>query len=248
MNSTFKNTFFLIIAVFIFLLLIKIFDISYPLTITNFNKSAELSIVGEGKIDVVPDKALVNVGITVQNVSAVGEAQKSINETNNKLIQAMKKLGIQSADIKTSNYSINPDYSSQPQPLMKQTINGYSGNASITITVRNTALVPQVLEAATKAGANEIQGVSYSIDDPNRYREEARNKAIANAKEQAQKLSETLGIKLGKITNIVESSPGGSYPVYKTADVVRESVGSAPNVEPGTETITSTVTLYFEKK
>ncbi len=246
MYFSFKNTLSIVVALFVFLLLVKSFDISYPLTITNYNKSSELSVVGEGKIDVVPDKALINVGITVQNASTAEEAQKSINQTNNKLIQAMKSLGVNAGDIKTSNYSINPTYSSRPEAT--QTISGYSGNATITITLKNAALVPQALEAATKAGANEIQGVSFSIDDPNKYREEARNKAISNAKDQAEKLAKTLGIRLGKVTNIIESSPGEPNPIFKTADVMSAPSGGAPIVEPGTQTITSIVTLYFEKK
>lgn len=249
MNENVKTTFLIVVIIFVFLFLIKVFDVSYPLTVTNMNKSAELSVVGEGKVDVVPDKALVNVGVTVQNITTVQEAQNSINETNNKLVQAMKKLGVKTGDIKTSNYSIYPNYSNQPLIETRTTISGYNGNASISITVRKTTLVPQVLSAATEAGANEVQGVSYTVDDPNKAREEARNKAIDNAKEQAQKLAKTLGIRLGKITNIVESTPGDVYPVYKSMGLgSAEGVGGVPDVQPGTQTITSTVTLYFEKK
>lgn len=244
MNSVVKNTLLACVIVFIFLFLIKVLDVSYPLTITNTNRSSELSVVGEGKTDAVPDKAVVNVGITVQDVSTVAEAQRIINETNNKLIQAMKKLRIPASDIKTSNYSINPSYSGEPN----QGINGYNGNASTTITVKNTALVSQVLVAATDAGANEVHGVSYSIEDPNKYREEARNKAIENAKEQAEKLAKTLGIKLGKITNIVEASPDNVYPLYRAAESAAVGIGGTADIQPGTQTITSTVTLYFEKK
>ena len=81
MNEVVKNTLLACVIVFVFLFLIKFLDVSYPLTITNMSKSAELSVVGEGKIDVVPDKAVVNVGITVQDVANVAEAQKMINET-----------------------------------------------------------------------------------------------------------------------------------------------------------------------
>ncbi len=245
MNNIVKNTLLACATIFIFLWLIKVLDISYPLTVTNLTKSAELSVVGEGKVEVVPDKAEINLGITVQNAASVTEAQQAINEVNNKLISAMKGLGIKAADIKTSNYSINPNYSDQLRSA--QTISGYNGDASITVSVRNTALVSRALEAATQAGANEVRGVSYTVEDPNKYREEARNKAITNAKEQAAKLAKTLGIRLGKVTNIVESPSSGAYPLYRSAEA-QVGVGGAPDIEPGTQTITSTVTLYFQKK
>jgi uncharacterized protein YggE len=225
----------------VFFWLIKVLDISYPLTITTMTKAADLSVVGEGKVDVVPDKAQINLGITVQNATSVAEAQQAINEVNNKIVQAMKNLGVKAADIKTSNYSITPNYSSGFQTT--RVISGYNGDATVTITARNPSLVSQVLEAATAAGANEVQGVSYSVEDPNKYREEARNKAIVNAKEQAAKLAKTLGIRLGRVTNIVESSPSNVYPLRAAAGVGGESAV----IEPGTQTITSTVTLYFQK-
>ncbi len=232
---------------FLFLLVVNFFDISYPLRIINVNQSSELSVVGEGKIDVIPDKAFVNLGITVNNVSSVDEAQKQINETNNKLIQAMKGVGIPAGDIKTSNYSITPNYSNTPSDTEK--INGYSGNANIAVTVKNTALISKVLEAATKAGANEIQGISYEVEDPSRYREQARSKAIENAKEQAKKLANSLGIRLGKITNIIESSPDQPYPIVRPLGLRQGlKADGGPQIEPGTQTITSTVTLFFEKK
>lgn len=89
-------------------------------------------------------------------------------------------------------------------------------------------------------------GVNFAVDEPQKYREKAREEAIANAKIQAEKLAKTLGIKLGKITNIVESSPQAPISYIKTlrSDVAQ----AAPVIEPGTETVTSVVTLYFEKK
>ena len=93
-------------------------------------------------------------------------------------------------------------------------------------------------------------GTNYSIDKPENYQEQARSKAITNAKEQAQKLASQLGIRLGKVTNIVESTiDNGPRPMLYKAEAM--SLGGkaapAPDLQPGTQTITSTVTLYFEK-
>lgn len=238
----------ILITVFTLLVLyfIKLFDISYPMTIVTTTRSSELSVVGEGKIDVIPDVAYVDAGVTISNLSTVADVQKNMDEVNNKIIQAMQGLGIKKEDIRTSNYSINPNYSYENN---QNNISGYNGNASITVKVRTVSLVTKVIEEVTKAGANQVQGARFDIDKPENYREKARDKAIQNAKDQAQKLAQTLGLRLGKIVNIVESSPNQgpiAYPMMEAK--IGMGGGGGAQVEPGTQTITSLVTLYFERK
>lgn len=226
---------------------VSILRISVPISVTTSNKSTELSVVGEGKVEVVPDSAKVDVGISVQKAATVEAAQSEMNKTNNAIIEAMKNLGIEKKNIQTSNYSIYPsyDYSSG-----SEVANGYSGNVTVSIKTENIELVSQVIEAATKAGANQVQGTSFQVSSPEKYREEARNKAIKNAKEQAQKLADTLGIKLGKVVNVVENnqSSGGPVPMYAFSEARGLGGGGGPDIQPGSQEITSVVTLYFEKK
>ncbi len=234
----------LFILSLVFLWLIKFFDISYPISVTTRTVSGELSVVGEGKVDVVPDMANVQAGITADG-KTVQEVEGKVNEINNKIVSALEKLGIDKKDIKTTNYSINPNYRFTPDG--RNNISGYTGNTSLTITVREQELVSRVITATTEAGANQVYNSGFTVDDPGKFREEARNRAIQNAKEQAQKLASELGIKLGRVVNIVESSesPPGIYPVMKSVPELRVE---APDIEPGTQTVTSVVTLYFEKR
>ena len=228
------------------LFVVKLFNISYPLTVVNTSKSTELSVVGEGKVEVTPNIAYVNAGITVDNRTTVAEVQNTMNVINNKIIEALKKMGIEKADIKTSNYSVYPNYKYENNV---NSISGYNGNATVEVKVRNTEMVSEVIMAVTAAGANQIQGVTFSIDKPEVYREQARDLAIKNAKEQAQKMAKNLGIRLGKVVNIVESSPV-SPPILYDRAFSAEGIGGGggPVVETGTQTVTSLVTLYFEKK
>lgn len=245
MKTTINFFIIAIIALFT-LVIIRVFNISYPVEVTNTSRSSELSVVGEGKVDVVPDTAYVEAGISVIEAKTVAEVQKSIDTANNKIIAAMQKLGIDKKDVKTSNYSINPNYSYENN---KNGITGYNGNANITIKVKNIQQVSQVITEATAAGANQIQGARFSIENPAKYREEARSKAIANAKEQAQKLANTLGIKLGKVTNIIESSGDSGTPLmYDKMAVGLGGASANPQIEPGSQEISSVVTLYFEKR
>lgn len=224
------------------LLVVKKLDISYPLTITTTTKSTELAVVGEGKVEVIPDTAYIDVGISVNNVETADKAQEMLSSVNNKIIEAVKKLGIVKEDIKTANYSVYPNYSYEEKTSK---ITGYNGNATVTIKVKEMKLTSQVITEATNVGANQIHGVRFEIDKPEKYREQARDKAIENAREQAEQLAKKLGIKLGRVVNIVESAPERIYPLYGKA--IPEAGGGGPQIEPGSQTITSTVTLYFEK-
>lgn len=247
-NKKFSSNFLsAVIITVIGLTVIKFFNISYPISVITTNRSSELAVVGEGKVEVVPDTVYINAGITVDKVSTIAEAQKNINEINNKIVDSLKGIGIEKADIKTSNYSINPNYIYTNN---ENSIEGYNGNVSIEIKVREPQLASQVIETATTAGANQINGSRFVVDKPEMYREEARNAAIKNAKDQAEKIAKDLGIKLGKITNIVESSPDQQIvPIYDKMSAEIGGGGSGnPTLEQGSQTLTSVVTLFFEKK
>lgn len=249
MAKTFIVKPFVIGAIILFfLVVIKAFNIALPVQVTNTQKSSELAVVGEGKVEVVPDSANVEVGISVTNAKTVDEAQQQINKVNNDIIVAMQKIGIEKKDIKTANYSVYPNYDYETG----RSITGYGADVRVTITTKNTQQVSEIVTAATSAGANTISGTSFTVSDPAKYRQEARAAAIKNAREQANEIANSLGIKLGKVVNIVEASPSNpDFPIIneKMAFGGGASAQSAvPDFQEGTQTISSVVTLYFEKR
>lgn len=241
-----KNIIWIVLSILGALVLIKVFNISYPISVTTATKSSELAVTGEGKVEVVPNIAYIDVGITVENAPTVDEAQKQINTVNNRIIKALGALGVKNENIKTSNYSIYPNY--EPVETEEAKATGYSGNTTVTIKLNQTKLVERVLDAAVAAGANQVQGVRFEVDKPETLREKARDKAIANAKEQAEKIAKSLRLRLGRVVNIVETTPQQPIPFENRA---LQGFGGADisttNIEAGTQTITSVVTLYFEK-
>lgn len=233
-----------LLVTFSAIVVFNILNISIPVSVTTSAKSSELAVVGDGRAEAVPDTAYVDAGITVSSVATAAEAQTKIDAVNNKIIDAMKALGIPRENIKTSNYTITPGYSFSPGEGSK--IAGYNGNATIQVKIRNLKFVTSVINKATEMGANQVTGTRFAIDDPQKYREMARDNAIANARQQAEKLARTLGIRLGRVVNIVESSPNN--PVAYDMKAMAPGIGGGPQLEPGTQTVTSTVTLYFEKR
>ena len=223
------------------------FKVRIPVSVVTSNQSNEFAVIGEGKVDIVPDTAFVDLGVSVNGVSTVKEAQSSIDTINNAVIEAVKRLGITKENVKTTNYSINPNYTYENG---KDRINGYNGNATITVKTSKTDLVPKIIEVATAVGANQVQGARFSVEKPEAYRAQARNKAIANARAQAKQLATDLGIKLGKVINMVEATGnvGGPFPEMKSSVAMGMGGGGGPVIEPGTQTISSTGALYVERK
>lgn len=243
-----RTTLLTAVTIIVTLFIIKSFNLIYPIEISTSQRSTEFSIVGEGKVEATPDTAYVEAGITVNNSRTVELAEATINDVNNKIIENLKGLGIEKKDIKTSNYSIYPSYTYENG---KDKIVGYDGNASVTVKVRDLSKVSNAIAQITASGANNVQGSRMEIAEPEKFRKQARDLAIENAKVQAQELSKKLGIKLGHITNIVEGSTATPELYYNagmkqsTFDMAR---GAAPaNIEPGSQTVSSVVTLYFEK-
>jgi uncharacterized protein len=256
-------------GIFTLLVLIKLFNISYPINIriVNSTESAEFTVVGTGKVDVVPDVAVIDAGITVNNLSSADEVKKEMTLVNNRIIQSVKSSGVEKEDIETTGFNIYPEYSSdgigRPIPLIQSSdsvssspssdqskISGYSGTASVTVKVRKKELASKVVNSVTGAGATNVSGPRFEVDKPEAYREKARSEAIKNAKEQAEKLSKELGIRLGKVTNMIESGNGPYYDYGRAGmEAMSSKVMSEPPVfEEGTDTVSSTVTLFFERK
>jgi uncharacterized protein YggE len=239
-----------LVLTLIFLSLIKFFNIAYPLSLTSTNRSSELAVVGEGKVEVIPDTAYIDLGIVVNKANSVEEAQKQIDSINNKIINAMQKLGIKKGNVKTSNYSIYPNYLYENG---QNIIDGYNGNVTVTVKVTNPTLASKVVSEGTANGANQVQGTRFVVDEPNKYRAEAREKAIKNAKEQAAKIAQDLGIRLGKVVNLIETTPG-TYDGQLEAKMLTSSGGVGAggqydtDFQQGSQTVTSVVTLFFEKR
>lgn len=250
-NRLVVNVAWILALVFLFLWVVNFFNISYPLTVTSKTSSGDLAVVGVGKVDTTPDTASVDLGIVVNDARTIDDAQTQINKVNNDIVAGLSAIGIDKADVKTSNYSINPNYDYSLGGNGR--ITGYNGSTTVTVKVKDTTKLPQVIEAGTKGGANQVMGTNYTIDEPENFQEQARQKAIENAKEQAGKLASQLGIKLGRVVNIVESSSGGvPMPYFEKSISAMDARGGSnapiPDLQPGTQTITSTVTLYFETR
>ena len=210
-------------------------------------KSAEtpntISVSGEGLVTATPDIAKVDIG-TSTDAQTVAEAQVKNSATMNKIIDSIKKIGVDEKDIKTKNYNIYPRYDWQNG---KNNVIGYTVTQSLGLKIRDTKKTSDILKVAGESGANQIGSLTFEIDEPEVLKADARTKAIKNAKEKAEALVDSLGVKLGRVISFSESSGNGiiyeSYGLSKSMDSV---AAPAPEIQTGENEIRSNVTVLYE--
>lgn len=217
-----------------------------PFSVTSFvtNKQNLFTVQGTGEKTSVPDTALVTLGVTKQ-AATVEIAQNQVNQISNQLTKDLQNLKIPEKDIKTTNYTVNPSYDFSNG---RQTITGYSVNATIEVRMKQIEQANKAIDIATKDGANHIGNVQFILDDETRkeLENQARKDAITAAKNKAQTIANDAGIKLGRIVDVQENSSAPQPFVNRVAtlDQVAEKIPTELN--PGENTISVTVTLSYE--
>lgn len=204
-----------------------------------------IMLSGEGKVTAIPDIAQIFLGIQTEKAKVV-DAQKENTEKMNQLIKELKKMAIEAKDIKTSNYSIYPQYDWLNN---KQLLRGYQVNQTIEVKIRDLDKVGSIIEVAGRLGANQVGGLNFTIDEPEKLRQQAREKALANAKDKAEALAKIAGVKLGKLVSFAEESGGLTpYPIYRSYALEAKGVGGgeAPEVQPGSQDVIVNVTVTYE--
>lgn len=203
-----------------------------------------ISIAGEGKVTAIPDIALVSLGLTTEKKN-VSEAQVENSKTMNSLLEKLKGLNIAQEDIKTVNYSIYPAYDWTDG---KQILRGYTVSQDVQVKIRKTDQVDEVLMIAGNLKLNQIGGLTFDIDNPENYKQEARIKALENAKIKADDLAKVMGVKLGKVISFSESEGyvPTPYPMYAKAEGIGGGGAVAPEVSAGSQEITIMATVSYE--
>ncbi len=198
-----------------------------------------ISVSGQGSVTVKPDVATVTLGVETTNADA-SKARKANNEAMDKVLKAVKTFGIADEDITTTNFNIYPVYDEKGQK-----ITGYRVFNNVSVRVKDLAKLGQVLTAATDAGANSSYGISFDVLDRTQAYNDALKQAMEKARARADVMAAALGVKVGAVRTINESS-GYSGPTYEMADAAMGSKGGAVPVQSGTLEVTASVSVVYE--
>lgn len=206
---------------------------------------ATITVSGEGKVSAVPDIASLSFGMQTGRQPTAQVAMEKLSASMNAVIEAVKKAGIEEKDIRTEYLSLSPAYDWTEKGQVPR---GFEANQSLLVKVRDLAKIGPVLSAATAAGANQVGGVSFTIDDPEELMREAREEAIVKAKEKAQALAKDLGVTLGKLRGFNEGGSVPSVPMYERAMMDVGMGGVVLPVPTGEQEIRMSVSLTYEVK
>lgn len=209
--------------------------------------SSTISISGKGEVFVKPDIAKISVSVEKEAVS-VTEAQNQATEAINKITSFLKESSVEDKDIKTTNYNIYPRYDWIEKT--GRVFRGYVVSQTLEIKIRKIDKTGEILAGVTKAGANQVGGVSFTIDDEEAVKREARQKAINDAQTKAEQLAKDLGVKIVRLVNFSESGNGGIIMPYKMEAMEATGMGGGgePEIPSGENTVTINVYLTYEIK
>lgn len=216
----------------------------------------QIAVSGEGKVAMKPDMATFSVGVVTQ-AKKIKDAQSQNSERSTTVLDFLKGQGIAEKDLQTIGYTISPQYQyfstppcyTSPCPIPHPPeITGYEVRHTIEVKVRDLEKVDALLDGVVAKGANEVGSIQFGFQEDTKIRDDARAKAIENAKEKASVLAKELGVRLGKIVSFSESS--GGYPVIYAERALGLGGGSAPapSVQAGEQEIRSNVTIMYELK
>jgi len=205
-----------------------------------------ITVVGIGKVTGKPDIAHITVGIETQAPSL----QTAVDDNKAKmtvLLDTLKKLGLADKDIQTSNYSVYTERVTPPTPDAKVSADQmiYHVTNQVDVIVRDVNQLGDVLDKAVAAGANNIYGVNFSVEDTTKLESDARAKAVDNAKSRAQELAQLNGLQLGEVLSVSEVIGGSAFPMDSAA---KGMGGGGTPVQPGELEMSLSIQITYAVK
>jgi len=203
---------------------------------------AILDVSATGKTTRVPDIATIRAGVVTQAATAAQALTDNAQRMNAVLI-ALKAAGVQPRDIMTSNVSLSPQYRYENnQPPV---ITGYQASNTVSIRFRDIARSGAILDTLVKQGANQIDGPSLSLDQPDAALDEARVDAVKRARARAELYAKAAGLSVVRILTISEggdmAGPQPPMPVYRMA----AAKVADTSIAPGETDVSVTVSVRF---
>jgi uncharacterized protein YggE len=210
--------------------------------------SNTVSFSGQGKVTAKPDVATVDVSIVTEG--STSKAAQDSNSTKSKaLTDYLKGQGIEDKDIKTSSYNIYPQYT-YPTATRPQ-ISGYQVTQTVNVKIRDLDKVNTILDGVVSAGVNQVNQLQFMVDDTEKLKQEARAKAIADAKSKADAMEDQIDVRLGRIVNFSENY-NGFPPIYYAKDMIMNASegrgGGGPSIPTGENEIIVDVQITYQIK
>jgi uncharacterized protein len=200
-----------------------------------------ISVTGQGEISASPDMARVGLGVVTEDKDAAKAASENA-KLSQKIIDAISAAGIVRKDIQTAQYAVQAlfDYKQSPPKLT-----GYQASNSVSVTIRDLHKVGSIIDQSMAAGGNNVQAVSFEVENDSVLRDEALKQAAKMAANKAHVIAEALGVKLGPLKAASENVERPPYPMVAARLEATNQVSTTP-ILPGQITVRATVNLVYD--
>jgi hypothetical protein len=201
-----------------------------------------ISVTGEASISVPPDIAFVDAGVATDAKTA-HEASEANNVAMGKVMAALKSANIDASDIQTSRLSLQPQYApnrSGPSPIV-----GYRASNRVTVRIHDVTKVANVIDTLVGAGANDVGNVNFEVSQASKLLDDAREKAVADARRKAEIYAKAAGVALGAPMSISEE--GAPQPLFRGKMAMPVAAAPTP-IAQGEETLSVSVSVTWAIK
>jgi uncharacterized protein YggE len=204
-----------------------------------------LNIAGNAEVHATPDAALVSTGVVTESETAAA-ALKANSAALSKMLDAIRSFGVEAKDLQTSGLSLEartyrPE---KPSPTDRPRVIGYTAANEVTVRVRDLVKLGDLLDKVTVAGANRIDGIAFIVSNQESLLDEARRKAVADAKNKADLYAGAAGFTLGKVMSLTEESVPSPRPMARTMAMSAAAAAPVP-VEAGEMTLSVRVRVVW---
>jgi uncharacterized protein YggE len=211
---------------------------------TPLSPPSSIRVTGDAKVTARPDRVQIDIGVTTRAAQSQEAASQNARQVD--AVLAAVRKATPAAVLKTISYSLNPTYqyhSNGEEP----TITGYSAVNVVQVTLDDLAKIGTVIDSATLAGANHVQGIQFTLRDQDAVRAEALRQAATRARAEAEVLAAALGLKVLRVLSVEENSPR-VMPVHIAMAAPRAVASGAVTtpMEAGTLDVTADVSLTVE--
>ena len=212
-------------------------------SLTGSSQQTGIWVSGTGEVTVTPDVAILTLGVEAQE-KTVKEAQSEAASAMAAVVAALKTNGVADKDIQTQWYSISP-VTKWVEETSEQITTGYSVTNMVTVKIRDISKAGTIIDAVAEAGGDltRINSINFTVDDPTAYYNQAREKAMQDAKDKAEQMATLAGVTLGKPTYISES--GGYIPTPYYLKDYAEGGSASTSISAGELDITIMVQVGY---
>lgn len=212
-----------------------------PATAASPTAVPTLVVTATGDVSATPDLAVVTAGV-VSEGRTTAEALAGADRAAAALLKEAEAAGIARADVATADFSVAPIWA-QRTDATPERITGYTVTNVFEVKIRRLADLGPLLERLVATGTNSVTGIAFDVSDAEKRRDEARVAAVRAARARADLLAEAAGERVVRVLEMSESTDRPMPRVFAKAALAGDR---AVPVEPGTKTISATVTMTFE--